>query len=108
MKRIAFLLVLMAASLAQAALTAQIDANGNYQLVSDKPDWTFAGHIDAPITASHGHHGDTDRIGKFDEVDAEFKVNGVPLMASIRTYSDRPLALFSLEYSGPSDKGVMA
>jgi len=105
---ISILALLVFVAPAGAALTARFEAaSGDYQVISDHPAWTLSGRIDRPCTPLPAQSG-ADRIGSFVETSVGFTVNSVPLVASIRTYAGKPLALFSLQYAASSDAPAAA
>ena len=78
-----------------SGLTVRVDAaNGEYQLASEKPAWTFAGHLDAPLNHVTTSRGRND-IGEYRQVAFQWQAGALPLSGSIRIYCAKSLAQFS-------------
>jgi hypothetical protein len=73
---------------------ATLDArSGRYEVRSRELGWSFAGTLGTAVSQLSVHQGQ-DRLGSFHEL--RFRWQGpLPLEASIRTYADEPIVLFS-------------
>jgi len=68
-------------------------ASGRYQVQSGVRGWAFTGTLGAAVSELHVHEG-RDGLGPFREL--QFRCQQPrPLEASIRTYADEPIVLFS-------------
>ena len=78
-----------------SGLTVKIDSqNGDYQVASQNPRWTFSGSLDLPLkntATSRGH----DDIGDYRQISFDWQAGTLPMSGSIRIYDNKRLALFS-------------
>jgi len=74
---------------------AMLDAaSGRYEVESGELGWAFAGTLGAAVSELEVHEG-RDRLGSFHELQFRWR-QGLSLEASIRTYADEPVVLFSV------------
>src|SRR6185369_14150475 len=79
----------------QPEISGKVEPNsGNYQITSQNPPWTFSGNLGSPIRNFKTAAG-SDPIGPYNELTFEWQADQIPLKGSIRTYKQKPLALFS-------------
>jgi hypothetical protein len=73
---------------------AMLDAaSGRYEVHGGGPGWVFAGTLGAAVSELRVREG-RDRLGSFHELEFRWQ-HPLPLEASIRTYADLPIVLFS-------------
>ncbi len=76
-------------------LALRIDEKtGAYELSSKRPDWQFAGSLQAPlknVTTSHGNNA----AGDYEQVAFEWKAGEIPMSGWIRLYEKDRVAIFS-------------
>src|SRR6266850_2861867 len=86
--------------------TATIDEeSGRYEVRGKEPNWVFAGTLGAAASDISVKEGQ-DRLGAFRELSFRWS-NRVALKGSIRTYVDRPVLLFGITSSEPTEAAVI-
>jgi hypothetical protein len=78
-------------------LTVSIDSNGSYDITVQSPAWRLGGDIGRPLSNMAVNSG-ADEIGPYAEISFDYTVEA-PRHAAIRSYSDQPAVLFSVNYT---------
>jgi hypothetical protein len=87
-------------------ITATIDEeSGRYEVRGKEPNWVFAGTLGAAASDISVKEGQ-DRLGAFRELSFRWR-DRVALKGSIRTYVDRPVLLFGITSSEPTEAAVI-
>src|SRR5258708_4465591 len=76
----------------QGGVSVQVNTNGDYEILSRDPAWTFSGNVSYPIQEIKTLSGQ-DTIGAYQEV--TFRWNA-QFSGGIRRYDDKPAVLFSV------------
>jgi len=79
-------------------------ASGRYQVQSRELGWAFAGTL-GTAASDLGVHEGRDRLGSYHELGFRWR-QPLPLEASIRTYVDRPIVLFSETSAASADRAL--
>jgi hypothetical protein len=82
------------------AAAASIDPSGHYEIRLDQPHWTFGGEIGHAPSHALTRDGE-DALGYFQEISFDAAEDDTAT-ARIRTYSARPIVVFSLTYETPN------
>lgn len=77
-------------------LTATVDPDGTFLVTSRDPAWRFGGALGRALTGIVTTDG-TDDLGTYHEIAFDYTEGGAR-HASIRTYAERPAALFSMTF----------
>ncbi len=75
-----------------SGVSVQVNTNGDYEIVTREPAWTFGGTVGYPIEEIKTTSG-RDAIGAYQEV--TFRWNA-QFSGGIRSYNDKPAVLFSV------------
>jgi len=87
-------------------ITATIDEqSGRYEVRAKEPNWVFAGTL-GTAASDIGVKEGQDRLGAFRELSFRWR-DRVALKGSIRTYVDRPVLLFGITSSEPTEAAVI-
>jgi len=87
-------------------ITVTVDSHGAYSVTAQGPQWVFAGDIGRPLANITVNWG-SDNIGDYEEIDFNFTVDAptaggelqaASRQAGIRTYEEKPVVLFVLQY----------
>ena len=84
-------------------LVVALDSDGTYSVAVSSPAWRFTGNVGAPVGNVQVGSG-ADNLGTFNEISFDFKA-GVLRHASIRSYWERAVVMFTLKYpdaAGPN------
>jgi len=96
----------MAGVCSAQTLHARFDDDGGYSVGDGQLN--FSGSLgEGPAGKLHIGAG-SDRVGKFHALSFKLNRGGTPLIAGIRTYDDKSIALFSVTYEAAAARPVMA
>ena len=79
---------------APSGIRVQVATNGDYEILSRKPAWTFGGTIGHPVQEIKTASGQ-DAVGAYQEMTFRWKTPA-EFSAAIRRYDDKPAVLFSM------------
>src|SRR5579859_2887365 len=78
--------------------TAMVYPNGTWSVTVPGPGWTFSGSLGSAALAAHNING-RDALGSYQEVAFNYSAGASSRTASIRMYTTRPAAVFSVTYN---------
>jgi hypothetical protein len=90
---------------AHGTVVTMDEESGRYEVRGKEPNWVFAGTLGAAASDISVKEGQ-DRLGAFRELSFRWR-DRVALKGSIRTYVDRPVLLFGITSSEPTDAAVI-
>jgi hypothetical protein len=75
-------------------LSAALDPDGSYTVLSSVPAWTFGGEIGSALKNEVAASGE-DSLGGYQRISFEWTEGSSPMSGEIRLYNNRPVILFS-------------
>jgi hypothetical protein len=100
-----WLLITTLPAVCSAQLRGQIGDDGRYSIGDGR--WNFSGDLGRG-TRDLRSTTRSDNLGKYHEQSASLDVNGTPLLAALRIYDEKPIALFSLTFKAAASKPLIA
>src|SRR5580704_5106220 len=77
----------------RSGISVLVNTNGDYEVRSREPAWTFGGNVGSPVQGIETATGQ-DAIGAYREVTFHWAAQ---FSAGVRSYNDRPAVLFSVD-----------
>ena len=88
------------------SITATVNPDGSFEIISTRPAFRFGGTVGVPLNSLLTALG-RDGAGLFQKVSFEYSLNGIATASSIRIYHHRPAVVFSTTLLASANNGPL-